>query len=276
MRLLYSRYSCNRCPLSISSTTIALAFAVVLVVTTQQNRNGIFCCRTTLAFSSSQAASYAPRRAVSARRANIADNDENENDKCGFTFRDSWSLITLGDLHMEDDMSYHEQARRDCLEALEDFPLMGAPTAKATASNDDVSPSPSISMELNNDIVKAMCETPGGELTEEELRILLARKTNRYMQSHFVSVGDLGRKDIRHEQGDAGTTKSFVDAKTYFDGFGGIPYDLVTVRYKQYLLFILFLLVDLYYAFVGSKLNSNYLLIYTIIASVRFDNSMTL
>lgn len=44
-----------------------------------------------------------------------------------------------------------------------------------------------------------------------------------------MSLGDLGRKDIRHTQGDAGTTKSFVDAKTFFDGFGGIDYDLVTV-----------------------------------------------
>ena len=44
-----------------------------------------------------------------------------------------------------------------------------------------------------------------------------------------MSLGDLGRKNILHEQGDAGTTKSFVDAKTFFDGFGGIDYDLVTV-----------------------------------------------
>ena len=49
-------------------------------------------------------------------------------DEGGYTFRDSWSLITLGDLHMEDDMSYHEQARRDCLEALEDFPILGSST----------------------------------------------------------------------------------------------------------------------------------------------------
>ena len=45
-----------------------------------------------------------------------------------------------------------------------------------------------------------------------------------------------GRKDIRHEPGDAGTTKSFVDAKAYFDGFEGIPYDLVTVSYSHVLL----------------------------------------
>ena len=224
MRLSHSHYHRNRCPLSMSmsmSSTIALALAV-LVATSR-----------TLAFSSSQASSKVSRRVavVSARRANSQGSDvdgieieNDDNEGGGYTFRDSWSLITLGDLHMEDDMSYHEQARRDCLEALEDFPLMGAPTKTKDAAEAEAA------MELNNDLVKSMCEKPGGELTEEELRILLARKTNKYMRSHIVSLGDLGRKDIRHEQGDAGTTKSFVDAKTYFDGFGGIPYDLVTVR----------------------------------------------
>ena len=70
-------------------------------------------------------------------------------------------------------------------------------------------------------------------MTEEQLLLLLARKRNKYLQSHLVSLGDLGRKDIRHEQGDAGTTKSFVDAKAYFDAFEGIPYDLVTVRKRK-------------------------------------------
>lgn len=48
------------------------------------------------------------------------------------------------------------------------------------------------------------------------------------MRSHLVSLGDLGRKDIRHEPGDAGTTQSFRDAKAFLDGFAGIPYNLVT------------------------------------------------
>ena len=47
------------------------------------------------------------------------------------------------------------------------------------------------------------------------------------MNCHLVSLGDLGRKDIRHEPGDAGTTKSFLDAKEYFQGFN-LPYDLIT------------------------------------------------
>lgn len=165
-------------------------------------------------------------------------------DEGGYTFRDSWSLITLGDLHMEDDMSYHEQARRDCLEALEDFPILGSSTTPSmaivmagseVANGDSVNGSvvngSSLShsfSELSKETLAAICETPGGELTEEELLLLLARKRNKYPRSHMVSLGDLGRKDIRHQQGDAGTTKSFVDAKAYFDAFEGIPYDLVT------------------------------------------------
>jgi hypothetical protein len=148
---------------------------------------------------------------------------------------------------MEDDMSYHEQARRDCLEALEDFPILGAPNVQETdgvaismATNGDATtnggaavangaPSHSFS-ELSKETLQAICETPAGELTEEELLLLLALKRSKHPKSHLVSLGDLGRKDIRHEQGDAGTTKSFVDAKAYFDAFEGIPYDLVTVR----------------------------------------------
>jgi hypothetical protein len=174
-----------------------------------------------LAFSSSKPSSSITRRRTILLDA--GDSSDNSNEGGEYSFRDSWCLITVGDLHMEDDMSYHQQAQRDCLEALEYFPLLGAPVNNVDAKK------LSSSMELNNDIVKSICDKPGGELAEEELRILLARKTNSYLNSHLVSLGDLGRKDIRHEQGDAGTTKSFVDAKTFFDGFGGINYDLVTV-----------------------------------------------
>ena len=78
---------------------------------------------------------------------------------------------------MEDDMSYHQQAQRDCLDALEDFPLLGAPITDAHHSSSSLPLSSS--MELNNDIVKSICEKPGGDLTEEELGILLAQKSNR-------------------------------------------------------------------------------------------------
>ena len=145
---------------------------------------------------------------------------------------------------MEDDMSHHEQARRDCLDALEDYPILGAPTtggtdtdALANGNGDTMNGSPSppnTFSELSKESLQAICQTPGGELTEDELMLLLARKRNKYPKSQMVSLGDLGRKDIRHEQGDAGTTKSFVDAKSYFDDFGGIPYELVTVRTVEY------------------------------------------
>jgi hypothetical protein len=46
-------------------------------------------------------------------------------------------------------------------------------------------------------------------------------------RSFLVSLGDLGRKDIRHEPGDAGTSLCFQQAKEYLDSFG-LPYELVT------------------------------------------------
>mmetsp|Transcript_13644 Transcript_13644/g.38397 ORF Transcript_13644/g.38397 Transcript_13644/m.38397 type:complete len:686 (-) Transcript_13644:468-2525(-) len=180
--------------------------------------------------SSSSRAVPAQRLAAVANHDNYNDNyndndndNDNDNEDC-YTFSDSWSLITLGDLHMEDDMSHHEQARRDCLEALQDFPPVAATDA---STNGDESTTPQ-RPQLDGNRVRAICEKVGGSLTEEELQILLARQKNRFLKSHIVSLGDLGRKDIRHEQGDAGTTKSFLDAKDYFDGFEGIPYDLVT------------------------------------------------
>ena len=63
----------------------------------------------------------------------------NNNDR--ISFRDSWSVITLGDLHMEDDMTFHEQARQDCLHALHDYPLLGKdatpsePTTRSSSSS---------------------------------------------------------------------------------------------------------------------------------------------
>ena len=131
-----------------------------------------------LAFSSSQPSSSSITRR---RRAGILlaagdSRSDNINEVGDYSFRDSWCLVTVGDLHMEDDMSYHQQAQRDCLHALEDFPLLGAPKTDAHHSS---SLPLSSSMELNNDIVRSICEKPGGDLTEEELGILLAQKSNR-------------------------------------------------------------------------------------------------
>jgi hypothetical protein len=132
-----------------------------------------------LAFSSSKPSSSITRRRNILLGA--GDSSDNINKGSEYSFRDSWCLVAVGDLHMEDDMSYHQQAQRDCLEALEDFPLLGAPI---TDNVDDAHHSSSLlklssSMELNDGIVKSICEKPGGDLTEEELGILLARKTNR-------------------------------------------------------------------------------------------------
>lgn len=187
---------------------------------------------TTLAFSTQEQASYRTssagrRRALGVGKPSARSATNGANDEIGYTYRDSWSLITLGDLHMEDDMSHHEQARKDCLNAIEDYPILGAPIFTMNGANGS-SQAQSFS-ELTKETLTEICETSGGELSEEELLLLLARKQSKHPRSHLVSLGDLGRKDIRHEQGDAGTTKSFVDAKTYFDGFEGIPYDLVTV-----------------------------------------------
>ena len=167
------------------------------------------------------------------------------------SIQDSFNLIVLGDLHLEDDMSNHNQARLDCLHALTKLSLLTSPPPH---DNDDDS-----SMIMNGDGKVSNCNSkgeredsiemstllphistiPGGELTEAQLEILLAQKkqqpqqqqqqqTHNYLNSHIVSLGDLGRKDIRHSQGDAGTTLSFTLAKHYLDDFDQIPYNLVT------------------------------------------------
>ena len=144
-----------------------------------------------------------------------------------YSFRDSWSVITLGDLHMEDDMSFHEQARQDCLDALKEYPLLGRgdDTKNGAATTTTTT---TTCLPLSESYLKTLQQTPAGDLTTEQLQLLLNRKKQgEYCQCHVVSLGDLGRKNDRHEPGDAGTTKCFESAKGYLDGFG-IPYDLVT------------------------------------------------
>lgn len=121
---------------------------------------------------------------------------------------------------MEDDMSAHEQARGDCVDALKHLSLLP-------------SPSPGKNSDLSSDLtVKSMIQeledNRAGDLSVSQLEMLLSRRQDgELMHCHLVSLGDLGRKDIRHEQGDAGTTKSFKDSKEFLDGFG-VPYELVT------------------------------------------------
>jgi len=144
----------------------------------------------------------------------------------GYSIRDSFNLIVLGDLHMEDDMSSHEQGREDCIVALKDLSLMPCPPKEINFPS-EVADSGEHVLTVD-EILNEVQKIPASHLTEYQLEMLLARKQQgRLINSNLVSLGDLGRKDIRHEPGDAGTTKSFVDAKDFLDGFG-LPYDLIT------------------------------------------------
>ena len=159
---------------------------------------------------------FATSATISNHNANNVNNKNNDD----YSFKDSWSVITLGDLHMEDDMTLHNQARQDCLFALEDYPPLGK-----SAINDG-QPRP-----LTEQYLQTLQKSQAGDLTTEQLQLLLNYKQNgKFCQSHIVSLGDLGRgnKNSRHEPGDAGTSLCFEQAKQYFDGFAGIPYDLVT------------------------------------------------
>lgn len=112
-------------------------------------------------------------------------------------------------------MSTHLSARSDIARALSSLPL---------SSSASTPPPPNLDL-----------DAPCGTLTAEQLSELLSyRLSNPLPESpvpsaspRLVSLGDLGRKDIRHEPGDAGTTLSFELAKEYLGGFG-LPYDVIT------------------------------------------------
>ena len=139
-----------------------------------------------------------------------------------------WSIITLGDLHMEDDMTFHNQARQDCIQAVKEY---GSTQRSVTITKEEL---------------HALEQRLAGDLTSQELELLLMSRQQQQQgedpsshttiinKAHMVSLGDLGRgkKNSRHEPGDAGTTKCFEMAKEYLDGFvldnnGVSSYDLV-------------------------------------------------
>jgi len=144
----------------------------------------------------------------------------------GYSIHDSFNLVVLGDLHMEDDMSSHEQGREDCITALKDISLIPCPSVETNFPGEAVDSSEN---DLTVDgIINQLKKVPAEKLTEYQLEMFLAqKKQGKIMNSNLVSIGDLGRKDIRNEPGDAGTTKSFVDAKKFLDGFC-LPYNLIT------------------------------------------------
>lgn len=145
---------------------------------------------------------------------------------------------------MEDDMTAHYQARQDCLDAIKELSVwISAPRADKEQQNEEQHqqrPTQQLSVDTTirtvQDVIEDIRESKAGDLSIEQLEILLAYENNRknqggggeFLQAYLVSLGDLGRKDIRHEPGDAGTSQSFRDAKTYLDGFGGIPYEVVS------------------------------------------------
>ena len=53
------------------------------------------------------------------------------------SIRDSWALIVLGDLHLEDDMTSHWQARDDCLDALRACSLLPSPQQPKQDEDED-------------------------------------------------------------------------------------------------------------------------------------------
>ena len=141
--------------------------------------------------------------------------------KCrGFSVRDSWSLVVLGDLHLEDDLTAHHEARADCIHVMKEMSLIPSPPAGIPSNPDEPL--------TVKDMIIELSDCRAGDLSAPQLEMLLSRRLyGDFMNCHLVSLGDLGRKDIRHEPGDAGTTKSFEDAKEYLDGFG-VPYELVS------------------------------------------------
>ena len=146
------------------------------------------------------------------------------------SIRDSFNLVVLGDLHLEDDMTCHNQARNDCITALKHLSLMPCRPSNQVHANG--SSSGRIGEEKDtmtvHEMITRLESMNAGELSETQLEMMLQKKKHgELFNSHLVSLGDLGRKDIRHEPGDAGTTKSFIDAKEFLDGFH-LPYDLVT------------------------------------------------
>ena len=157
-------------------------------------------------------------------------DDDNDD---AYDISDSWSLIVLGDLHMEDDMTLHEQAREDCLRALDELSLWVSSPSNNNKNQPENHDRPEQRRTVR-DILPQLLQRKAGDLSLEQLQLLLAHQQQvasgddpALLQSCLVSLGDLGRKDIRHQPGDAGTTQSFEQAKEFLNGFG-LPYELVS------------------------------------------------
>jgi len=147
-----------------------------------------------------------------------------------YSIKDSFNLIVLGDLHLEDDMTSHFQARDDCLYVLEKLSLMPCtPSPSQTQQESDEFDHHQEHVDMTYDeMIIELKKEEAGKLSYSQLEMLMEhQRQGTFANSVLVSLGDLGRKDIRHEPGDAGTTKSFADARQFLDGFE-LPYELVT------------------------------------------------
>ena len=154
-------------------------------------------------------------------------DDEILNESRDHSIQDSFNLIVLGDLHLEDDMTKHNEARNDCILAIKNLSLLPTPPPKGHTNSSNSNSNSNSNLSVDR-IIEQIKECPAGDLSANQLEMLLEQKRQGdFMNCHLVSLGDLGRKDIRHEPGDAGTTKSFLDAKEFLNGFN-LPYDLVT------------------------------------------------
>ena len=108
--------------------------------------------------------------------------------ECDFSVRDSWAVLTVGDLHMEDDMTLHEQARDDCMNALKKLSIMAVPLGLTAVSRPTNLALPTV--------VEQLWQKQASELTAAQLELLLTyKREGDKCHSYLVSLGDLGRKE---------------------------------------------------------------------------------
>ena len=127
----------------------------------------------------------------------------------------------------DDDMSFFIQARDDCLQALQELSIIPTLVAAESAASGATLQETHGVLPTLRDILHHIQNYRAQDLTEMQLEMLLARKRHDFVHSYLVSLGDLGPREIRHEPGDAGTTKLFLKAKEFLDSFG-LPYELVS------------------------------------------------
>ena len=111
-------------------------------------------------------------------------------DDYDFSVSDSWVVLTVGDLHLEDDMSSHEQAREDCMVALKKLSIMAAPLGLTCHSTGSLANVPL------RDVAEQLWRKKASELSVAQLEILLTyKREGDKCHSYLVSLGDLGRKE---------------------------------------------------------------------------------